>query len=151
MSRNERGRSRSGAGWNGDEGTNSSDANGNVNGFKEYKRGQSRKWRLALFAVLLATIGTFLPPIISLWILDASKALIILSGTEWVSVVTMVVGLYIGGNVYQKHIERRHLSAGIRFNASMGTADYAEAEPGLEPRPAPGLELDEADDEGREA
>lgn len=109
--------------------TNNNQKNGNEkngNGFKEYKKGQSRKWRLALLVVMLATFGVFLPPIISLWILESSKALIILSGTEWVSVITMVVGLYIGGNVYQKHIEKKNLSTGFSLNASVSAAGKAE-------------------------
>lgn len=108
--------------------------NSNGNGFKEYSKWQSRKWRLALLAIFLATLGAFLPPAISLWVFESYKPLIILSGTEWVSVVTLVVGLYIGGNVYQKHIEKKSLSAGFSLNASLG----ASAEAGN-------------DDEGKEA
>lgn len=95
--------------------------NSNGSGFKEYSKWQSRKWRLALLVIFLATLGAFLPPIISLWIFENYKPLIILSGTEWVSVITLVVGLYIGGNVYQKHIEQKSLSAGFSLNASMST------------------------------
>lgn len=95
----------------------------------DYKKTQSRKWRLALLLVMLATFGAFLPPIVSLWILKSTSPLVILSGTEWVSVVTMVVGLYIGGNVYQKHIERKSLSSGVSFNASVNAVGDAAVPP----------------------
>lgn len=66
----------------------------------------SRKWILVLIVVSLATIGTFIPPIFSLWVLKTKKPLVILSGTEWVSVITMIAAAYIGGNVWQKHIQK---------------------------------------------
>ncbi len=62
---------------------------------------RSRKWVLVLLVVILASIGAFIPPIISI-LLKAVKPLIILSGMEWVSVITMVTAAYIGGNVWQK-------------------------------------------------
>ena len=110
---------------------NGTEKNGkNGNGVKAYKKTQSRKWRLALLVLLLATFGTFLPPIVSVWIFGASKAMVILSGMEWVSVITMVVGLYIGGNVYQKHVERKHMGTGVSLNASVNAfGDAAAAAP----------------------
>jgi hypothetical protein len=71
-----------------------------------YKKNQSRKWRLVLLVVILATVGAFLPPAISS--LVTSSPLVVISGTQWVSLITMIVGLYIGGNVYQKHIENKN-------------------------------------------
>jgi hypothetical protein len=67
----------------------------------------SRKWKLVLLVVVLATVGAFLPPPISVWLLGADKPLVILSGTEWVSILTLVVSAYFGANVWQKHVERR--------------------------------------------
>ena len=66
---------------------------------------RSRKWSLVLLVVILASIGAFIPPIVSL-LLKSVKPLILLSGTEWVSVITMVTAAYIGGNVWQKHIQK---------------------------------------------
>jgi hypothetical protein len=107
-------------------------------------KGPSRKWRLVLLTVLLATLGAFLPPVISMWLMGCGKPLIILSGTEWVSVVTMVVGLYIGGNVYQKHIEHKSFATGISLNASVS------ASTGKTPDTSEAPETDESD-EGKEA
>ncbi len=79
--------------------------NGNRNG-AQY---MSRKWKLILMVVIFATIGAFLPPLISAWLFGADKPLIILSGTEWVSIITISVGAYFGANVWQKHVEKRPL------------------------------------------
>lgn len=68
----------------------------------------SRKWKLVLLVVILATIGAFLPPLASVWLLGVEKPLVILSGTEWVSVITLSVSAYFGANVWQKHVEKRH-------------------------------------------
>jgi predicted Na+-dependent transporter len=67
----------------------------------------SRKWKLVLLVVILATLGAFLPPLVSAWLFGAEKPLVILSGTEWVSVVTLSVSAYFGANVWQKHVEKR--------------------------------------------
>jgi len=67
----------------------------------------SRKWKLVLLVVILATIGAFLPPLASIWLFCAEKPLVILSGTEWVSIVTMVASAYFGVNVWQKHVEKK--------------------------------------------
>lgn len=74
----------------------------------------SRKWYLAILVVILATVGAFVPPLVSAWLFGADKPLVVLSGAEWVSVITLVTGLYIGGNVWQKHVEnrtKRHLAS----------------------------------------
>lgn len=91
--------------------------NGDSNGNGE-KRQMSRKWALALLVVILATVGTFIPPLVSAWIFKAAKPLIILTGTEWVSVITMVTAAYIGGNVWQKHVENKTVSASGQVTVS---------------------------------
>lgn len=81
---------------------------GNGNGLK---RQRSRKWLLVLLVVVLATVGAFVPPLLSAWMFGATKPLIILSGAEWVSIITMIVAAYITGNVWQKHVEKKDVSA----------------------------------------
>jgi Na+-driven multidrug efflux pump len=88
---------------------------------KEYNKYQSRKWRLVMLVIILATLGCFAPPIASLFF--AGK-LAIISGTEWVSIITLVVSAYFGANVLQKRIEGNNsitLSAGV--NAEISTSD----------------------------
>lgn len=74
---------------------------------EEYKRTQSRKWKLVLLVILLVALGAFIPPTISMWIFKASKPLVIVSGTELVSLFTLVVSAYFGANVWQKHVEKK--------------------------------------------
>ena len=69
----------------------------------------SRKWRLVLFIVLLASVACFLPPIISVWFLK-QPALILLTGAEYCSLITLVVSAYFGVNVWQKHVERGYIN-----------------------------------------
>ena len=59
---------------------------------------KSRKWLLVLLVIALAVLGAFFPPIASLFL---SKPLAILTGTEFVSLVSLVVGAYFGFNSYQ--------------------------------------------------
>lgn len=68
---------------------------------------RSRKWFLVLLLVGIVTIGTFLPPMISAWVFGEPKPLVIISGTEWVSAISIIVGAYITGNVFQKHVEAK--------------------------------------------
>ena len=78
-------------------------ANGNG---AEYKKINSRKWRLTLLILLITTIGTFVPPIISTWFLKYSQPLEVLSGGHFVTLVTLIISAYFGMNVWQKKIEK---------------------------------------------
>lgn len=100
-------------GGNGDEAANGNGA--------QYP---SRKWKLVLLVVMLATVGAFLPPLISAWLLGAEKPLVILSGTEWVSVITLSVSAYFGANVWQKHVEKKN-----RLDLEASGVSGGEAEP----------------------
>ena len=71
------------------------------NNFKSH----SRKWKLILVVIALSTVGTFAPPLISSWIFKNSP-LVVISGTEYVSVLTLAVSAYFGANVLQKHITK---------------------------------------------
>jgi len=67
--------------------------------FKE--KMQSRKFMLVILIIILATLGTFIPPILGLF----NFTLKILSGAEWVTVVSLVIGSYIAGNSWQNRAE----------------------------------------------
>ena len=64
----------------------------------------SKKWILVLLAVLFASVGTFVPPILSLWLLKSTTPVVIISGAEYISFLTLIVSAYFGANVLQKHI-----------------------------------------------
>lgn len=64
---------------------------------------RSRKWILVLMVVFLATVGTFIPPIVS--VLFGVSPLVILSGTEFVSLITLIVSAYYGANVFSKRVD----------------------------------------------
>jgi len=98
------------------------------------KRG-SRKWILTLLIIALTSIGVFLPPMISVFVFKMVAPLIILSGTEYVSVITLVVSAYYGANVWQKHIEAKavtdsaaNLQKPIVANSSVQEEDSEEKE-----------------------
>lgn len=76
----------------------------NEEGEKTYR---SRKWFLTLLIFTISTIGTFVPPMVGAWVFGETKPLVILSGTEWVSLISMVAAAYIGGNVWQKREEMK--------------------------------------------
>lgn len=66
---------------------------------------RSRKWRLVLLVLGIAALALLIPPILSIWVFSATEALVILGGTEFVSLATLVVTAYFGANVWQKRIE----------------------------------------------
>lgn len=98
----------------------------NGNGEKRYR---SRKWFLVLIIIVLATLGAFLPPVISSWVFGEPKPLIILSGTEWVSVISLIVAAYITGNVFQKREEIK-ASTSLKLNASASIGTKTEEKEG---------------------
>jgi hypothetical protein len=64
---------------------------------------KSRKWHLVLLILAIVSIGTFLPPIVSL-IFGLDKPLYILDGTHFVTIITLIVSAYYGANVLEKHV-----------------------------------------------
>jgi len=81
----------------------------------------NRKWHLALLVVIIATIGLFAPPLLSVWLFGAKQPLTILSGTEFVSIVTLVVSCYFGANVWQRHVETKNLTAAQQMEEATAT------------------------------
>ena len=67
------------------------------------KRG-SRKYKITLLVFFAAVIMCLFPPIISMFIFKMTTPLIVLSGTEFVSVISLVFSAYFASNVYQKKI-----------------------------------------------
>ena len=93
--------------------------------FKE--KMQSRKYQLVVLIIALATLGTFIPPIVNLIIGTSLK---ILAGSEWVAVVSMVISAYIAGNVFQNraeinasYIEDTHTRTIVQDNMSGANAN----------------------------
>ena len=116
----------------------------NVNGDIQYT---SRKWKLVVLVVILATVGALLPPLISAWLLAAEKPLVILTGTEWVSIVTLSVSAYFGANVWQKHVQRRRYRFDMESSGVQGGYDDEYGNAGDED----GSAEDEDDDTNKEA
>lgn len=80
------------------------------------KQRRSRKWFLILLIIGLSTVGAFIPPMISAWVFGEPKPLVIISGTEWVSVISMIVAAYITGNVWQRREELKAQTALTKQN-----------------------------------
>ena len=64
----------------------------------------SRKYILTILIFLAGTLLCGLPPILSVFVFHHQTALVILSGTEWVTVISMLCGFYFGANVAQKKL-----------------------------------------------
>jgi len=64
----------------------------------------SRKWKLVLLIILISTIGTFIPPVLSQWIFKDNTTLVILTGGNFVTLISLVVSAYFGFNVWQKKV-----------------------------------------------
>lgn len=74
------------------------------------KKADSRKWRLVIYILVISIIGTFAPPLLSLWLFKAASPLFILTGGEFVTLVTLIVSAYFGANVWQKHVLKGEVS-----------------------------------------
>ena len=84
----------------------------------------NRKWVLTIMVIVLATLGTFVPPIIN-FILEPKTPLVILGSTEYVSLLTLIVGAYFAGNVWQRHVE---LSQGVdSYDSKYGSQSIDDA------------------------
>ena len=94
---------------------------------EDYDKTKSRKWKLVLLVVLIAAIGTIIPPLISAWVFKAATPLIILTGTEFVSLITLVVSAYMGANILQKHSYNK-TGAGIKIEAQATVETNEEGE-----------------------
>lgn len=84
---------------------------------------KSRKWSLILLIFWIATLLVLAPPLLSVWVFGAKAPLIIISGTEFVSLITLAVSAYFGANVIQRHIE---LKDEAKHNIDLNVEDVAE-------------------------
>ena len=87
---------------------------------ENYTKFQSRKWRLILLVISLAFLASVAPPLLSMWVFGATEALVIVSGTELVSLLTLIISAYLGANVWQKHIEGK-ASAEVNLSLNANT------------------------------
>jgi O-antigen/teichoic acid export membrane protein len=94
----------------------------------EYKKTNSRKWRLVLFILLIATLGTFIPPLLSAWLFKAAAPLFILTGGHFVTLVTLIVSAYFGANVWQKHVLKGQASVNISAGVTTETVTETKIE-----------------------
>lgn len=101
-------------------------------GWLEMKN-KSRKLTLLYIVIILSTLGTFLPPIIT-WILNLcgknAPPFEILGSTEWVSMISLVVSTYFGSNVWEKHVA---ISNGIMPSQLDNTCMVIKGSPGGAP------------------
>jgi hypothetical protein len=109
---------------------------GKLNGWLEMKT-KSRKLSLLYIVIILATVGTFIPPIVS-WALALCGKNIppfeILGSTEWVSMISLVVTTYFGSNVWEKHVA---ISNGIAPSQLDNTCMIIKGSPGATPQQTP--------------
>jgi hypothetical protein len=89
-----------------------------MSNFFNFQVDPSKKWRLVLLVVLMASLGTIVPPILSIWVFKAVTPLVIISGTEYVSLLTLIVSAYFGANVLQKQVEKDTSLPGTKVDNS---------------------------------
>lgn len=64
----------------------------------------SRKYILTLLIFVAALLLCAVPPVLSVFVFGKDVPLIILSGGEWITVMSLICGFYFSANVAQKHI-----------------------------------------------
>jgi len=69
---------------------------------------KSRKTKLLIAIIILATLGTFIPPLVCWLIWLATKQpiqpLIILTDGDWITIISIIVPAYMGALTWEKHI-----------------------------------------------
>jgi hypothetical protein len=85
----------------------------------------SRKFWLALMLFLIASVSLILPVIVNILF---GTAIVILTGAEYVSLCTVIYGIYAGSNVYEKHVTNR-LAGNEEYYADK-SANYWESNEG---------------------
>lgn len=110
---------------------------------KSYDKTKSRKWNLVLLVFWMSALALLAPPLLSVWVFGAKAPLVILSGTEFVSLITLAVSAYFGANVFQRHVELKNgvYSENIRDANVEDVAEKDKEKPKKE----------EESDEGKEA
>jgi hypothetical protein len=99
-----------------------------MSNFFDFQVDPSKKWRLVLLVVLMASLGTIVPPILSIWVFKAVTPLVIISGTEYVSLLTLIVSAYFGANVLQKQVQKDSSLPGTTVDSSkVETSEEKEA------------------------
>ena len=78
--------------------------NKNVSGGKLTKTSAGRKFLLTILIFCAATLMCIVPPVVSSFVFKADSPLMVLSGAEWVSVMSLICAFYFGANVAQKHL-----------------------------------------------
>lgn len=71
------------------------------------KKPTNTRWKLTKIILVLATVSFFLPAVINFilqFFLVSFTALVLLSAAEWVTVVSLIIGVYTSGNIMQDHI-----------------------------------------------
>ncbi len=65
----------------------------------------SRKYKLAKYIIAISTFLTFIPPLITIWFFK--EPLVILTGTEFVSILSATLLFYSGSNLVDKHLDNQ--------------------------------------------
>lgn len=63
----------------------------------------SRKYKLAKYIIAISTFLTFIPPMITVFFMP--QPLFLVTGTEFVSILSATLLFYTGGNLADRHLE----------------------------------------------
>ena len=72
--------------------------------FKSDNKYDSRKYKITLLIFLTTSLICVLPPCLSIFLFKSTAPIIILSGAEYVTILTTLMGIYFSANVYEKKI-----------------------------------------------
>lgn len=75
-----------------------------LNLLKSDTRYTSRKYKITLLIFITTSLLCALPPCLSIFLFKTTAPLIVLSGAEYVTVLTTLMGIYFSANVYEKKI-----------------------------------------------
>lgn len=71
----------------------------------------SRKYKITLLIFFTTSLICALPPCLSVFIFKATAPLIIISGAEYITILTTLIGIYFSANVYEKKIKSDELTS----------------------------------------
>jgi len=65
------------------------------------------RWRLTKIILILASLGFFVPAVVNFglqFFIGSFAALVLLGPAEWITIVTLIIGVYTSGNIIQDQI-----------------------------------------------
>lgn len=77
---------------------------------------ESRKYTLAFYVVIIASLAWIIPPIISFLFFSDNNPLILMTAVEWISICSSTYLFYSGANLVGQHLDNSQTKTNNSIN-----------------------------------